>query len=254
LAGKCKYIGKVASDNNGKFYTEDLNAAGVVFDTQHTDGQTGTCVVLTTPDAERSMQTNLAVSRELSVDDINLAEIGKSQIVYIEGYLWDAEKPKAACVKSMKEAKNQGITIAFTFSDPFLLRRSGNDFRKLTSEYVDIVFCNKEEAEIFAETDDIQSAIRKIGECCTMVYVTLGGDGVLVLDKGEIIKIPGLPVKAIDTNGAGDMFAAGALYGLTQGFSPKKSASIANRLAAEIVQTHGPRLNKNLKDIIREFI
>ena len=255
--GNGVYFGKVSDDTHGQFYKKDMEQAGIAFPVtaaEETSLPTGTCVVLTTPDAERTMCTHLGVSTTLHKSDIDADLLAQSQISYIEGYLWDAEGPRAACVESFEQSKRLGVRAAFTFSDAFLIGRFADDFRRIMSEYVDIVFCNLDEAKQFFETDNVDECTSKIGELCKLSFVTCSEEGCYVVEDGHVQKVNGFPVKAIDTVGAGDAFAGGALYGLTHGMSPESSARWGNYFASRVVEHIGPRLHGSMEEHVQSIL
>ncbi len=251
------YTGKVASDPNGEFYRMDLLKAGIHFDIHpepETAGATGTCVVMTTPDAERTMYTHLGVSVQLSENDIDVDRIAASRYVYVEGYLWDAEEPRKACIKTLQEGRRLGTKTSFTFSDPFLVNRYRADLHVMVREMCDVVFMNAEEAKSFTEIPDLQRTLEYLANLKLQFFVTAGKDGAYVVDEGQIFSVPGFSVEAVDTNGAGDNFAAGVLFGLSHGYSPQASARLGNYVASEIVQVKGARLEKNLNGKALEIL
>lgn len=242
--GNGYYAGKVANDDFGIFYKKDMEASGIEFDTAPgTNGSTGTCLVLTTPDADRTMLTHLGISTHLTKSDINVDKLKLSEIAYIEGYLWDGNDTKEASLFTMEQAKKNGVKVAFTYSDPFCVNRSREDFIKLTKEYVDIIFCNHEEAMAISQMDNPEDAIMYISSLCDTVCMTWGSEGAMVAMSGVMNPVPGFPVKAIDTNGAGDAFAGGVLYGLTHGYSVQKACKWGNYVASRIVTEIGARLS-----------
>ncbi|TGN19483.1 adenosine kinase [Leptospira idonii] len=245
--GTCCYTGKVTKDTYGEFYKKDMEEAGVFFETTpDANGHTGTCVVLTTPDAERTMLTSLGISTSLTPEDIDIERLKASQYVYVEGYLWDGDSTKKASELTMNSAKANNVKVAFTYSDPFCVNRSRDEFIRLTKDYVDVVFCNTEEGLALSGKKDPAEAVAYIGTLSPMVFMTAGKEGAYVVENGKVELVPGFPVKPIDTTGAGDAFAAGVLYGLTHGFSPKKAARWGNYVASRIVQEVGPRLSVRL--------
>lgn len=256
--GACAYSGKVTKDTYGEFYKKDMEEAGVFFETEpDLEGHTGTCVVLTTPDAERTMLTSLGISTSLSPADIDIERLKVSKFVYVEGYLWDGDSTKKASELAMSEAKKHNVKVAFTYSDPFCVNRSRDEFIHLTKEYVDVVFCNTEEGLALSGKTDPREAVEFISKLADYVFMTAGKDGAYVAEKGAISLVPGFPVKPIDTTGAGDAFAAGVLYGLTNGYSNKKAARWGNYVASRIVQEVGPRLTIKLMgrqdEILKDF-
>lgn len=252
------YFGKVAHDTNGEFYKLDMEKLGIDFPVPlapEASLPTGTCVVLTTPDAERTMCTHLGISTTLSKSDIDLDVLAQSQCCYVEGYLWDADDPRAACVETFEQSKRLGVKTAFTFSDPFLIDRFADDFHRIVDQYCDIVFCNSDEAQQFFGTDQIQECCEKMAKICDLAFITNSGEGCFVIENGRVTKVPGFPIKPVDTVGAGDAFAGGTLYGLTNGLSPTQSAKWGNYIASRVVEQIGPRLDDgNIRRHLRSVI
>lgn len=237
------YTGKVSHDTYGEFYKKDIEEAGIVFETTpDKEGHTGTCVILTTPDAERTMLTSLGISVTLQPEDVDLERLKHSQYVYVEGYLWDGTNTKSASELTFKTAKENGVKTSFTYSDPFCVARAKDEFINLTKNLVDVVFCNLEEAYALTGKDSPESAVEELARLAPQVFMTCGKDGSYVAHDGKKTLVPGFPVKPLDTTGAGDSFAAGVLYGLTHGYSPEKSARWGNYVASRVVQEVGPRL------------
>lgn len=244
------YIGRVASDEHGEFYKKDMKDAGIDFPVElapQADLPTGTSVILTTPDAERTMCTHLGISTNLSLDDVDFDLLAQSRISYVEGYLWDPADPRAVCIETFERSKKSGVKTSFTFSDPFLVDRFGDDFAKVVEDYCDIVFCNAEEARKFFGSEDLNECNHKLGSKVEMGFVTDGGNGCYVIVDGNAEHVPGFEVKAVDTVGAGDAFAGGVLYGLTNGMDPIKAARWGNYFASRVVAKIGPRLESGLK-------
>ncbi len=255
--GSAFYSGKVSGDTNGEFYRQDLIRAGVHFDVHpapETSGVTGTCVVMTTPDAERTMYTHLGVSITLSPGDIDIDRLKNSKIAYLEGYLWDTEGPRQACLKTMEEAKKNKVLVSATFSDPFCVSRYRNDFHHMAKEHCDILFCNADEARMFADMDDLEKSVHYIGGMVDLAFVTNSDKGAFVIEKKKLRSVSGFPVKALDTNGAGDAFAAGVLFGLSHGYSPDHAARWGNYLASRIVQIPGARLESSLSEMVKQIL
>lgn len=251
------YSGKVGADTNGQFYQRDMIAAGIQFEiapAEVTSGPTGTCLVLTTPDAERTLCTNLGVSTTLSVTDINVDHLSRCQYSYIEGYLWDAPEPRKASIETMEQSKRLGIPVAFTFSDMFLVTRFADDFRNLLSDYCDVLFCNADEVRYFCETEDLEACAQQLGKKANLVFITNSEKGCIVVENQQIVQVPGFPVKPVDTVGAGDAFAGGVLYGLTNGLTSQQAARWGNYLGSEVVKIHGPRLPESQATKLAEII
>lgn len=244
--GTAFYTGKVSRDTNGEFYRQDLLAAGIHFDVNpmnETEGATGTCVVLTTPDAERTMLTHLGVSIQLDASDIDEEKIKQSRIIYIEGYLWSGDGTRAASIRAAELGKKNGVPVSFTFSDSFLVQPFREDFRKFVKDYCDVIFCNAPEVKSFSEIDDLEEAAKFVGRLTSKAFITNSEHGAIVIEDGLFTRVPGFPVQAMDTNGAGDSFAGGTLFALTHDHSAIKSARWGNYLASEIVQIPGARLH-----------
>ena len=217
---------------------------GVRIEVPPAAGQSGTCVVLITDDAQRTMLTSLGVSATLSPDDINEDEIRQARYVYIEGYLFAGEPTRSAALKAIEVAQKHGVKIAFTVSDPFLIQYHKDEFWKLIKGPVDLLFCNLEEARALTGKHDAVDCAHEIHKHAENVALTLGGDGSLLMHEGQAIPIEGVSVKAIDTTGAGDMYAAGILYGITNGLTWKQSGHLASHAAARIVSQLGARLKQ----------
>jgi len=242
------YTGKVSSDTYGEFYKSDMEQAGIFFEVEPAEeGHTGTCVVLTTPDADRTMLTYLGISTALTASDIDVERLQQSQIAYIEGYLWDGEGTKQACIHTMATAKQANVKVAFTYSDPFCVNRSRAEFEALTQDYVDILFCNHEEAMALSQTDQPEAALDYLSHLAPLVFMTWGAKGAMIAHEGDKLPVAPFPVKPIDTVGAGDAFAAGTLYGLTHGYSLLKSARWGNYLASRVILEIGARLPYSTK-------
>ena len=244
FGGKSAYVGKTGSDEVGEFFLQDMRKMGVRIEVPPAAGQSGTCVVLITDDAQRTMLTSLGVSATLGPDDINEEEIRQAKYVYIEGYLFAGEPTRSAALKVIEVAQKHGVKIAFTVSDPFLIQYHKEEFWKLIEGPVDLLFCNLEEARALTGKHDAVDCAHVIHQHAENVALTLGGDGSLLMHAGQAIPIEGASVKAIDTTGAGDMYAAGILYGITNGLTWKQSGHLASHAAARIVGQLGARLKQ----------
>jgi len=245
FGGKGAFAGKVADDETGQFFVEDMRRLGVRNESQPVaGGQSGTCVVLITADAQRTMLTNLAVSSQLAPEDINGDEIAQAKYVYIEGYLFTGEPTRAAALRTIELAKERGVKVAFTVSDPFLIQYHRDEFLKLIEGPVDLLFCNLEEARALTGKHDAIDCAHEIHQHAENVALTMGEDGSILMHDGDAIPVEGVSVKAIDTTGAGDMYAAAILYGITNGLSWKQSGRLASAAAARIVGQLGARLQQ----------
>lgn len=244
FGGKTAYAGKVANDAIGEFFLNDLRELGVTIEVPQSEGQSGTCVVLITEDAQRTMLTNLAVSATLSPDDIDEEEIRKAEWIYVEGYLFAVESGKAAARKAIDIAAQHGVKVSLTVSDPFLIDICRDEFWELIEGPVDLLFCNLEEARSLTKKHDPADCAQEIHQHAAAVALTLGEDGSLLMEGNRLVPIEGVPVKAIDTTGAGDMYAAGILYGVTNGLTWKQAGHLASHSAARVVSQLGARLEK----------
>ncbi|QDT39836.1 adenosine kinase [Stratiformator vulcanicus] len=245
FGGKVAYAAKVGDDEIGDFFLQDMRSLGVEIEVpQASDGQSGTCVILITPDAERTMLTHLGVSASLSPEDVSEEEIKQADYVYIEGYLFSGEPTKSAALHCIDVAVRNGVKVAFTVSDPFLIHQFRDEFLKLIEGPVDLLFCNLEEARALTTLNDPIECAQELHQHCSNVAMTLGANGSIVMHGGEVIPIEGVSVDAIDTTGAGDMYAAGVLYGVTNGLTWKQSGHLASHAAARIVSQMGARLKK----------
>ena len=244
------YIGRVAHDPHGEFYKQDMMAAGIEFPVElapEASLPTGTSVILTTPDAERTMCTHLGISTNLKPSDVNFDLLEQSKISYVEGYLWDPEDPRAVCIETFERSKKHGVKSSFTFSDPFLVDRFGEDFMNVVKVYCDIVFCNADEGRKFFDTENLNECQDKLGDMVELAFLTDGPNGCYVIADGNSQHVPGFGVQAIDTVGAGDAFAGGVLFGLTNGMDPLIAARWGNYFASRVVAKIGPRLESDMQ-------
>lgn len=256
FGGKAAYVGKVAADETGEFFLKDMREMGVTIEvTPSGEGQTGTCGVLITEDAQRTMITNLGVSATLTEADIDEEELKQAKYVYIEGYLLTGETTKAAAYKAIELAQKHNVKVAFTASDPFLVNMLRDEIWELVEGPVDLFFCNEEEAMSLTGKDDPIQCAAAIHAHCENVAMTLGANGSIIMHGGESIPIEGVAVKAIDTTGAGDMYAGGLLYGVTNGLSWKQAGHLASHASARIVSQLGARMEKRFTpEEVKELI
>ena len=235
---------KVANDSDGDIYIEDLEAAGVdhSLNGERYVGTTGKCLVMITPDAERSMNTFLGISESLSVEQLDEDAIAASEYVYIEGYLVTSPSGREAAVRTRELAERAGVKTSLSFSDPGMVEFFRDGMAEIIGERVNLVFCNRDEALGWAQSDDLDVAIEKLKEISDNFVITLGGDGALTYDGAELAEIPPHRVQAVDTNGAGDMFAGAFLYAITRGEDFPTAGRFASLAAGKIVANYGPRL------------
>ncbi|MDX8386968.1 MAG: adenosine kinase [Ghiorsea sp.] len=246
MGGKVGYCGKTGSDNFGLQYATELQDLGIHFGAKASNDTTGTCVVLITPDAQRTMLTNLGVSATLSKGDIDEDAIAKAEYVYIEGYLFAGESTKEAALHAIDIANQNNTKVALTISDPFLVDICREEFKYLIAGPVDLLFCNEDEAAALTGKTNPVDAAHAIHKTCDNVALTLGKNGSIIMHEGEVIAIEGITVDAVDTTGAGDMYAAGVLYGITNGLSWKQAGHLGSHAAAKIVSQLGARLPEPL--------
>ncbi|MDG2223895.1 MAG: adenosine kinase [Rubripirellula sp.] len=243
LGGSAAYVGKVGKDEVGKFFLDEMRELGVAIDVVPADASTGTCAVLITEDAQRTMLTNLGASETLTADDIHEPLIKAAKYVYIEGYLLTGKTTREAAYHAMDLAKKHGTKIALTASDPFLINLIRDEIWDLVTGPVDLLFCNEEEAKSLTNESDPITCAAKLHEHAENVAMTLGEKGSLVMHGGEAFPIEGVSVQPRDTTGAGDMYAGALLYGITNGMNWRQAGHLASHAAARIVTQIGARLN-----------
>jgi sugar/nucleoside kinase (ribokinase family) len=251
LGGKAAFIGQVADDQLGGVFAHDIRAAGVHFDTAVRPGQptTARCLIFVTPDGQRTMNTFLGASQYLPATALDETVIANGAILYLEGYLWDPEEPRAAMRKAIDIARAAGRKVAFTLSDVFCISRHGDDFRKLIEDgLIDILFANEAELLALCAHEEFEAAVQHIHGKVPLLVVTRSEKGAFALQGDERVEVPAEPISAlVDTTGAGDMFAAGFLHGQAQGKGLEESLRLGAICAAEIIQHYGARAEKDLK-------
>ena len=256
LGGKAFYSCKVAHDALGDFYVKDLQARGVDTNLNHTrasDGQTGSCLVLVTPDAERSMCTFLGVSAELDDAALHPKDIEKSKIYYMEGYLAASPTGLAAALKGRQIAREAGVALALTLSDVSMIQFCKAGLDAMLGDGVDYLFCNQEESQVWCGSQDLNVVKETLKKLAKMVCLTRGPDGSEIITAQNSWHVPAEKVQAIDTNGAGDMFAGAFLYAITRGYSPEQAANLGNHAAAAVVSQHGNRLTLGQLSTIKAY-
>ncbi|MHB8682002.1 MAG: adenosine kinase [Acidimicrobiales bacterium] len=250
LGGRAGFIGKVADDELGEVFLHDIRAAGVVTPASWrpapadaaADRATGRCLVLVTPDGERTMATHLGVASTLGPDDVDDDLVAAAAVVYIEGYLWDLGPAKAAIRRAVEVAHAADVLVALSLSDPFCVERHQKEFLGLLHGEVDVLFANEDEVRLLFGARDFEGAVDAVEETGVLAALTRGAAGAVVVDAAGPRSVPATPVPAVvDTTGAGDLFAAGFLYGLTHGRDPGDCARLAALCAGEVISHLGAR-------------
>ncbi len=253
LGARAAYVGKVRDDQIGRLYTHDIRAAGVAFETPPAaDGPaTGCSYILVTPDGERTMNTYLGAAQDLMPGDIDAAQVAASAVLYLEGYLWDPKSAKEAFVKASTIAHQAGRQVALTLSDAFCVDRYRGEFLDLMrGGTVDLIFANEAELGSLYQTADFDAALTQLRRDIPLGIVTRSEKGCVVASKDGVIAVPAFPVqKMVDTTGAGDLFAAGFLFGLVRGTSHENAGRLGALAAAEVIQHIGARPQVSLKEL-----
>ena len=246
LGANSFYSCKVASDETGDFFMSDLKIAGVDtnLDAGREEGITGKCISMVTPDAERTMTTNLGISETLSPNELNREALRNSTYLYIEGYLVTSPTAFEAVKETIDIAKEAGVQISLTLSDPAMVENFKASFDALAELGIDLIFCNEDEARLWTAASNRGEAMARLKTVCGKVVMTCGKEGALVFDGSEETMSVGIPTKAVDTTGAGDIFAGTFLFGLTHGMSFPACADLANKAASLLVSSFGARADQ----------
>ncbi len=256
LGARAAYVGKVRDDHIGRLYTHDIRAAGVAFETRPaSEGPaTGCSYILVTPDGERTMNTYLGAAQELMPGDIDAAQVAASAIIYLEGYLWDPKSAKEAFVKASTIAHEAGRQVALTLSDSFCVDRYRGEFLDLMRNgTVDLVFANEAELHSLYQTSDFDTALKQLRVDAKLGVVTRSEKGCIVAATDGITAVPAFPIdKMVDTTGAGDLFAAGFLFGLVRGAGFEAAGRLGGLAAAEVIQHIGARPQTSLKELAKK--
>jgi sugar/nucleoside kinase (ribokinase family) len=256
LGARAAYVGKVKQDKIGHLYTHDIRAAGVAFETKPAGHgpATGCSYILVTPDGERTMNTYLGAAQELTPADIDADQVAAAAFVYLEGYLWDPKSAKEAFVKAAAIAHQAGRQVALTLSDSFCVDRYRDEFLELMrGGTVDLVFANEAELHSLYQTSDFDTALKQLRKDIGLAAVTRSEKGCVVVSKDGVTAVPAFPVKKIvDTTGAGDLFAAGFLFGLSRGVGHESAGRLGGLAAAEVIQHIGARPQVSLMELARQ--
>lgn len=255
LGAKVGFIGKVASDQFGKIFSHDIRSIGVTYETPLADdaAPTARCLVLVTPDGERTMSTYLGASTELGNGEIDPSVIQSARITYLEGYLFDPPEAKAAFHEAARYAAEAGRKVALSLSDKFCVERHRAAFRSLIQGGVDVLFGNEEEICALYETERLEDALAVLRHECALAAVTRSAKGSLILHGEQTLEIPAAPVEHVeDTTGAGDLYAAGFLFGLARGLDLRTCGHLASLAAGEIISHLGARPEVSLAQLAKE--
>jgi sugar/nucleoside kinase (ribokinase family) len=256
LGARAAYVGKVKDDQIGRLYSHDIRAAGVAFETKAaSDGPaTGCSYILVTPDGERTMNTYLGAAQELMPADIDAAQIAASSIIYLEGYLWDPRSAKDAFVKAATIAHGAGRQVALTLSDSFCVDRYRDEFLDLMRKgTVDLVFANEAELHSLYQASDFDTALKQLRADTKLGIVTRSEKGCVVASTDGVTAVPAFPIeKMVDTTGAGDLFAAGFLFGVVRGAGHEAAGRLGALAAAEVIQHIGARPQVSLKELAKK--
>ncbi|MBQ0780808.1 adenosine kinase [Thalassolituus sp.] len=256
FGAKAYYTCNVANDEAGEFYVADMQAAGVDTNMNGTrdHGVTGKCLVMVTPDAERTMNTYLGITSELHQKHINEDALAQSEYVYIEGYLVTSELSREAAIRVRELARKNNVKVAMTFSDPAMVQFFKEGITDMIGTGVDLLFCNEQEAKLFTNTDHIDAAIEGLKKVAKTFAITLGSKGAVAFDGEQLHTIAPHSVTAVDSNGAGDMFAGAFLYAITHGHDFAAAGRLASAASAQVVSQFGPRLNAEQHEPLKQHL
>jgi sugar/nucleoside kinase (ribokinase family) len=254
LGARCAFIGQVADDQLGEVFAHDIRAAGIAFATlaRAGDPPTARCLIFVTPDAQRTMNTYLGASQYLPATALDEALIADAAVLYLEGYLWDPQEPRAAMRQAIAAARGAGRKVAFTLSDSFVIDRHGEDFRALIDAgQIDILFANEHELAALTGLASFDEGISALQGKVPVLVVTRSENGAVAVAQGERVAVAAEPVaKVIDTTGAGDLFAAGFLFGHVRGLPLRECLRLGAVCAAEVISHYGARPEADLKALV----
>jgi sugar/nucleoside kinase (ribokinase family) len=255
LGAKCAFIGQVADDQLGEVFAHDIRAGGIAFATPARPGEppTARCLIFVTPDGQRTMNTYLGASQFLPAEALDEAAIADAAVLYLEGYLWDPEEPRSAMRKAIAAARSAGRKVAFTLSDSFVIARHGDDFRRLiAASELDILFANEHELAALTGEEDFHAGIAALKDSVPVLVVTRSEKGAVACARGEYAEVAAEPVAAVvDTTGAGDLFAAGFLFGHVRGRPLVECLKLGAICAAEVISHYGARPEADLKELAK---
>lgn len=253
LGGRGGFIGKVRDDQLGEIFRHDIRSTGIAFTTLPGDdgASTGRCLVFVTPDAQRTMATHLGISVTLGPEDVNHELIADARVLYLEGYLWDAESAKQAFLDAVATAKANGTKVALSLSDPFCVERHRESFLNLIAHHVDLLFANEQEVKSLYLCEQLEEASAQLRRHCETAIITRSAAGSVILQNGETYEVPAQALgEVVDTTGAGDLYAAGFLYGYTRGHPPSSCGRIGALAAGEAISHVGPRPQQSLSELL----
>lgn len=256
LGGRTAYVGKVKDDQLGAIFAHDLRAQGAVYETAFAPkdavDETGRCLIIVTPDGERSMNTYLGVTEFLTSDDIDVDQMAEAEWIYLEGYRFDGPESHAAFAKAIAACNAAGGRVSLTLSDPFCVSRHRNAFREMIKADVDLLFCNRAEMLSMYETDDFDAAMAEAAAEIAIVACTDSANGAYILSGGETWHVPAIPTDIVDATGAGDLFAGAFLWALSHGYALEDCGHIGNIAAAEVISHIGARPEADLTALIAQ--
>ena len=254
LGARCAFIGQVADDQLGEVFAHDIRAGGIAFGTPARAGDpaTGRCLIFVSPDGQRTMNTFLGASQFLPAAAIDHAAIADAAVLYLEGYLWDPEEPRGAMRQAITAARAAGRKVAFTLSDAFVIARYGDDFRALIADRaIDILFANEHELAALTGEDALEAGLAALSPQVPVLVVTRSEKGAVALAGGERASVQAEPVeRVVDTTGAGDLFAAGFLFGHVRGRPLEECLRLGAICAAEVISHYGARPEADLKTLV----
>jgi len=258
LGGNGYYSCKVANDDDGQVFLNDLHDNGLDTNLDKgalPDGITGKCLVMVSPDAERTMNTYLGITSDFSVNEIDESALTNSEYLFIEGYLVTSPTGLEAMKQAKKLAEENGVKVSLTFSDPSMVKYFRDQMTEVVGASVDLLFCNEEEAMLYTGKDTVEEAREELKKAAKRFVITQGKNGAMIYDGDTFIDIEPYTVKAVDSNGAGDMFSGVFLYAITNGHNYASAGKLASKAASEVVAKYGPRLTfHRLQEIKNEVL